>query len=66
MQTPSISKKECIEVVSIPDSVTNNKLEDKVVKFFQKIEYKQSPSDTEACHRLRKNSDKVLVNFSRR
>ena len=66
MQTPSISKKECIEVVSIPDSVTNNKLEDKVVKVFQKIEYKQSPSDAEACHRLRKNSDKILVKFSRR
>ena len=66
MQTPTISKKECIEVVSIPDSVTNNTLEDKVVKVFQKIEYKQSPSDAEACHRLRKNNDKVLVKFSRR
>lgn len=52
--------------MSIPDSVTNNKLEDKVVTVFQKFEYKQSPSDAEACHRLRKNSDKVLVKFSRR
>ena len=60
------SRRECIEVVGIPNSVNNNELEDKVLTVFQKIWCELSPRDLEACHRLRKNSDRVIVNFSRR
>ena len=53
------SRRECIELVGIPNSVNNKELEDKVLTVFQNIGYKLSPRDLEACHRLRKNSDKV-------
>ena len=33
---------------------------------FQKIGCELSPRDLEACHRLRKNSHRVIVKFSRR
>ena len=48
------AKRECIEVVGIPKI------------FFQKIGCELSPRDLEACHRLRKNSDRVMVKFSSR
>ena len=60
------SRRECIEVVGIPNSVNNNELEDKVLTVFQKIWCELSPRDLEVCHRLRKNSDRVIVNISRR
>ena len=46
------SRRECIEVVGIPNSVRNNELEDKVLTVFQKIGCELSPQDLEACHRL--------------
>ena len=60
------SRRECTEVVGIPNSVDSNELEDKVLTVFQKIGCELSPRDLEACHRLRKNSDRVIVKFSRR
>ena len=59
------SKRECIEVVGIANSVNNNELEDKLLSAFQKIGCKISPRELEACHRLRKNNDRVMK-FSRR
>ena len=60
------SRRECIEVVGIPNSVNNNELEDKVLTVLQKIGCELSPRDLEVCHRLRKNSDRGIVKFSRR
>ena len=60
------SKRECIEVVGIPDSVQNNELEEKVLNIFKKISSEVSPHDIEACHRLKKDSDRVIVKFSQR
>ena len=60
------SRRECLEVVGIPDSVQNNELEDKVLTIFKKIGSEVSPRDIEACHRLKKDNDKVIVKFSRR
>ena len=57
---------ECLEVVGIPDSVQNNELEDKVLTIFKKIGSEVSPRDIEACHRLKKDNDRVIVKFSRR
>ena len=60
------SRRECLEVVGIPDSVQNNELEDKVLTIFKKIGSEVSPRDIEACHRLKKDSGRVTVKFSRR
>ena len=59
------SRRECLEVVGIPDSVQNNELEDKVLTIFKKIGSEVSPRDIEACHRLKKDNDRVIVKFSR-
>ena len=59
------SRRECLEVVGIPDSVQNNKLEDRVLTIFKKIGSEVSPRDIEACHRLRKNNARVIVKYSR-
>ena len=53
-------------MVGIPNSVKNNELEERVLTVFQKIGCELSPRDFEACHRLRKNSHRVIVKFSRR
>ena len=47
--------RECLKVVGIPDSVQNNKLEDKVLTIFKKTVSEVSPRDIEACNRLKKN-----------
>ena len=51
-------------MVRIPNSVNNSELEDKVLIVFQRNGCEISPRDLEACHRLRKNSDRVIVKFS--
>ena len=58
------SSRECIEMVRIANGVNNSQLEDKVLIVFQKIGCEISPRDLEACHRLRKNSGRVIVKFS--
>ena len=60
------SRRDCLEVVGIPDSVQNNELEDKVLIIFKKIGSEVSPRDIEGCHHLKKDNDKVIVKFSRR
>ena len=60
------SRREYFEVVGIPDSVNNNELEDKALTYFQKIGCELSFQGLEACNRLKKNSDRVIVKFSRR
>ena len=59
------SRRECLGVVGIPDSVQNNELEDKLVTIFKKIGSEVSPRNTEAYHRLKRNNDRVIVKFSR-
>ena len=59
-------RRKCLEVVGIPDCVQNNELEDKVLTIFKKISSEVSPRDIEACHRLKKDNDRVIVKFSRR
>ena len=58
-------RRECPELVGIPDSVQNNELEDKVRTIFKKIGREASPRDIEACHCLKKDNDRVIVKFSR-
>ena len=54
------SRRECLEVVGILDSVQNNELEDKVLTIFKKIGSEVSPRDIDAYHRLRKDNDRIM------
>ena len=60
------SRRMCNEVVGIPDSIQNNELEGKVLTIFKKIGSEISPRNIEACHRRKKDNDRVIVKFSRR
>ena len=46
------SRRECLEILEIPDSISNNNLEETVLKIFNKTAVTVNSRDTEACHRL--------------
>ena len=58
------SRRECIKMVGVSDSVNKNELEDQVLTVLQKIGCELSPRDLEVCHHLSKNNDRVIVKFS--
>ena len=43
-----------------------DEFEDKVLTFFKNIGSELLPRDIEACHRLKKDNDRVIVKFPRR
>ena len=58
-----------IEITGIPDSVPDQKLEEKVVDILNEIIVNVSPKDTEACHRVgvsKNSSKKTIVGFINR
>ena len=56
------SRRECLEIVSIPRSVDGNSLEEKVIQVFEKVGCNIDSSNIEAFHCL----TKIIVKFSRR
>ena len=58
------SRKECLEVVGIPRQVDDNLLKTKVLSIFEKVGCTIDPGFIDDCHRLGKNSDRVIVKFS--
>ena len=54
-------RRECLEIVSIPLSVDDNSLKEKVIQVFEKF-----GCNIEASHRIIKRNDRVIVKFSRR
>ena len=60
------SRRECLEVVGIPRSVDDNILEEKVIQVFEKVGCNIDSSNIEACHRITKKNDRVIVKFSKR
>ena len=60
------SSRECLEVVGIPCSLDDNILEEKVIQVFEKVGCSIDSSNIEACHRITKKNDRVIVKFSRR
>ena len=57
------SRRECIEVVGLPDSTTDNE----VCSVFKKIGVDVSVDNIEACHPLKSdNKSKIIVKFSKR
>ena len=47
-----------LEISGIPDSISNNELEDKVIEILSTVDVNVSKSDIEACHRMGKSKKK--------
>ena len=58
------SRRECIELVGIPEDVKDESLEDKVSDIFNEIDADVNKQSFEACHRLKKG--RVIVKFKSR
>ena len=54
------SRRECIEIVGIPSSITNDLLEEHVLLIFEKVGVVLETMDIVACHRLGK-TNRVIV-----
>ena len=64
------SRRECIEISGIPQSIEQIDLERTLLNVFDKIDAPVDPQNIEACHRLKSDdngrSNKVIVKFSKR
>ena len=60
------SRRECLDIVGIPREVSGEVLEEKVLNIFGKLGCDISPDRIEACHRVGRTNDTVIVKFSRR
>ena len=49
------SRRECLEITGVPDSVTNDDLEKTTIKIFDKLDVAVDPSNIEDCHLLKSN-----------
>ena len=68
MHMEQYSRKECLELSGIPDSVTDNNLEEFTLKIFDAIDAPVCATNIESCHRLfsYQKPNKVIVKLSRR
>ena len=60
------SRREFVEVVGIPSPVEHDQLDPTVCRILHYIGVNISGDKIEACHRLGKNSDRIIVKFPRR
>ena len=60
------SRRECLELVGIPSSIEHDQSEDKAVEIFNKVGCNIMKENVEACHRIGKNSDRVIIKLSKR
>ena len=60
------SRRECQEVVAIPRSVDDSSFKEKVIQVSEKFGFNIDSNNTEACNRITKKKDSVIVKFSRR
>ena len=60
------SRRECLDIVGIPREVSREVLVEKVLNIFGKRGCDISPDRIEACHRVGRTNDTVIVKFSRR
>ena len=60
------SRRECLDIVGIPREMSGEVLEEKVLKIFGKLGCDISPDSIEACHRVGKTTDRIIVKFSKR
>ena len=61
------SRRECVEITGVPDSISNDDLEETTLKMFDKLDLTIDPSNIEDRHWLKSNGPKnVIINFARR
>ena len=62
------SRRECLEISGIPESVANNGLESNVLKILEEIDVPINPTFVEDCHRLPSKGSpvKVIIKLNRR
>ena len=61
------SRRECLEITGVPESVSNDDLEKTTIKIFDKLDVAIDPSNIEDCHWLKSNGPKkVIIKFARR
>ena len=62
------SRRECLEISRIPDGISNNNLEETVLKIFNETRVMVNSRDVKACHRLNQkaNPKKVIIKLSKR
>lgn len=59
------SRRECLEIVGFPETIPDNKLEERSIKLFHDIGVNIESREIQACHRLFKK-DRVIVKFTQR
>ena len=60
------SRCECLEITSVPDSISNDELGETTLKTFDKLDMITDPSNIEDCHLLKSNGPKkVIIKFAR-
>ena len=61
------SRRQGLEISGVPESVTDNNLEEKVLKLLGKIDVEVHPDHFEACHWIKSNAGpkKVIIKLSR-
>ena len=60
------SRRECRDMVGIPREVSEEVLEEKVLKIFGKLGGDISPDLIDACHHVGRTTDTAIVKFSKR
>ena len=60
------SRRECLDIVGIPNEVKDESLEESVVGIFDKVGCNIDVDSIEACHRVSGNNNIVIVKFVRR
>ena len=61
------SRRECLEIIGISDSISNDDLEETAIKIFDKLDVAIDHSNIEDCHWLKNNGPKkVIIKFARR
>ena len=60
------SRRNNVEISGIPQSVSDNQLEEKVVDILKAIDINITANEIEACHRLGKKNKNVIVQFINR
>ena len=62
------SSQECLEILGISDSISNNNLEETVLKIFSEIGVTVNSRDVEACYRLNQaaNPKAVIIELSKK
>ena len=67
MSNCQYSRRECLELSGLPESIDNSELEGKALRLFKKLDVEVGSSNIEGCHWLPSKRPKgVIVKFSKR